>query len=277
MDIIFRCCAGLDIHKKTVEVCVRRKDPQGRVHEQTRRFGTMTRQILALSDWLSVQGVTHVVMESTGVFWKPIWNLLEGQFELLLVNAQHVKQVPGRKTDATDAQWLAQLLQYGLLRSSFVPPREIRELRDLTRHRTQLVSEKSRVANRIQKTLEDANIKLAAVATDVLGVSGRQMIEALIGGEQDAEKMADLAQRKLRAKIPQLRLALQGRVSEHHRFMLQVLWEQLTYVEQLIERLNQRIQERMRPYEDQIKRLIEVPGIHRVVAQVLVPSSALTA
>ena len=161
METIYPCCAGLDVHKKTVVACVRRVEPAGRAREEVRTFGTMTADLLALADWLAEHGVTHVAMESTGVYWKPVFNLLEGRFEVLLVNAQHIKQVPGRKTDVKDCQWIAQLLQHGLLRASFVPPKPIRELRDLTRQRTQLVAEKAAVANRIQKVLEDANIKLA--------------------------------------------------------------------------------------------------------------------
>src|SRR5438128_1521678 len=196
----FPCCAGLDVHKESVEACVRRIEPNGRWHQQTRHWGTMTRNLLAMADWMAAQGVTQVAMESTGVFWKPIYNILESRFTMLLVNARHLKQVPGRKSDVRDCQWIAQLLQYGLLKGSFIPPRSQRELRDLTRHRTQLVEEKTRTANRIHKVLQDTNIKLSSVATDVLGVSGRAMLEALITGEEDPVKLAHLAQRKLRRR-----------------------------------------------------------------------------
>jgi transposase len=182
MELIYANVAGLDVHLKTIAVAVRCRQQQSKVHEEVRTFGTMTRDILELSDWLAGLGVTHVAMESTGVLWKPIWNILEGRFTLLLVNPRDVKQVPGRKSDVRDCQWLAQLLQCGLLRSSFVPPRPLRELRDLTRHRAQLSDEHTRVANRVHKTLEDANIKLGAVATDVLGKSGRAMLRALLRG-----------------------------------------------------------------------------------------------
>src|SRR5262245_28542366 len=182
MDILHPCCAGLDVHKDTVFACVRRLGPGGAARETIRVFGTMTPDLLSLGDWLAQAGVTHVAMESTGVYWKPVFNVLEDRFALLLVNARHVKQVPGRKTDALDSQWLAQLLQHGLLRASFVPPRNVRELRDLTRQRTQLVRDVSRVANRIQKVLEDANIKLASVASDVLGATGRAILQGLIDG-----------------------------------------------------------------------------------------------
>ncbi len=262
MDILYACCAGLDVHKKTVVACVRRVDAKGKVHQQTRTFGTMTCQILALGDWLTAEKVSHLAMESTGVYWKPIWNLLEGQFEMMLVNAQHIKMVPGRKTDVKDSEWIAQLLQHGLLRGSFVPQTPQRELRELTRQRRQLIQAKASVANRIQKILEDANIKLAAVATDVLGVSGRAMLEALIAGEDNSEKLADLARRKLRAKIPQLQLALHGRVTDHHRFLLRLLLDELSHMEGLIERLNGRITEVLpSPFVEAVKRLVTSPGI----------------
>ena len=214
METIYRSCAGLDIHKKTVEACVRCLSEKGKLKSETRQFATMTPDLLRMSDWLASQGVTHVAMESTGVYWKPIFNLMEDRFTLLLVNARHVKQVPGRKTDVKDCQWLAQLLQYGLLRGSFVPPRPQRDLRDLVRHRSQLMGEKGRAANRIQKILEDANIKLASVATDILGVSSRAMIERMIAGESDPTQLAELARSRLRGKMPQLRLALEGKITD---------------------------------------------------------------
>ena len=183
MNVVIACCAGLDVHKKTIAACVRRIDGDGQVVEQTLSFGTTTAELLALLDWLTKEGVTHVAMESTGVYWKPVFHILEGHLDVMLVNAHHIKHVPGRKTDVKDAQWIAELLQYGLLSPSFVPPAEIRELRDLTRQRTQLLQERAAAANRIQKVLEDANIKLASVASDPLGVSGRAMIRGLIAGE----------------------------------------------------------------------------------------------
>jgi transposase len=215
----------------------------------------MTDDLLEMVEWLKAKGVTHVAMESTGVFWKPIFNLLEGHFTVLLVNARHVHQVPGRKTDVRDCQWLAQLLQYGLLRGSFIPPRWQRELRDLTRERTQLIDEQTRVANRIHKVLEDANIKLGSVATDILGTSGRDMLQGLIAGEQDAEKLAERARGKLRGKIPELRRALRGRLNEHHRFELRLHWDHLEQLEQLIGRLSERIAELCKPYHEQIEQL----------------------
>jgi transposase len=267
MEAIFRCCAGFDVHSKTVAVCVRRMGDQGEIHAEVRTFGTMTRNLLALCDWLLAEGVTHVAMESTGVFWKPIYNILEGQFQILLVNARHVQKVPGRKTDVKDCEWLAQLLQCGLLRGSYIPPRPQRDLRDLTRMRTQLTHEMASVANRIHKVLEDTNVKLGLVATDVLGVSGRKIIEALIGGETDAVKMADMARARLRNKMPLLEQALVGKVTEHHRFLLKALMDHWTYLESQIERFDQRIEEAARPFEKAITALILIPGFDRVSAQ----------
>jgi transposase len=227
----------------------------------------MTGDLLALADWLAEHDVTHVAMESTGVYWKPIFNVLGGRFEVILVNAEHIKQVPGRKTDVKDCQWIAQLLQHGLLKASFVPPLPIRELRDLTRQRTQLIQEKTAAANRIQKVLEDANVKLAGVATDVLGVSGRDMLEALIAGETDPAKLADLARKRLREKIPALRLALQGRVTDHHRFLLRMHLDHVTHLEELIGRLGARIEEALAPFAEAEERLQTIPGISQRVAE----------
>ena len=276
MEPIYAICCGLDVHKRSIQACLRRLGPDGRINQETRSFGTMTRDILEMADWLAAAGVTHVAMESTGVYWKPIYNLLEGRFTVLLVNAKHVKHVPGRKTDVKDCQWLAQLLQCGLLKGSFIPPRPQRELRDLTRHRTQLVAEKTRAANRIQKTLEDANIKLAAVASDTLGVSGRDMLRALIGGEQDPGKLADLARRQLRSKIPQLRLALEGKVTEHHRFVLGELLDHLKYLESQIERFTRRIEEVSRPFASAIAVVTQVTGFEQKAAQNVVAEIGAT-
>ena len=267
MEAIFRCCAGLDVHSKTVAACVRRMDDQGKIHAEVRTFGTMTRDLLALLDWLVSEGVSHVAMESTGVFWKPIYNILEGQFQILLVNARHIKNVAGRKTDVKDCEWIAQLLQCGLLKGSFIPPRPQRELRDLTRMRAQLTHEMSSVANRIHKVLEDTNIKLGVVATDILGVSGRKMIQSLIDGETDTVKLADMARGRLRDKIPLLEQALVGKVTEHHQFMLKALMDHLNYLESQIERFNQRIDEAARPFAQAIAALIPMPGYERASAQ----------
>jgi transposase len=269
MEEIYVCCAGLDVHKESVEACVRRLQPTGRLHQQTRAWGTMTRDLRAMADWMAAQGVTHVAMESTGVYWKPIYNILESRFTVLLVNARHLKQVPGRKSDLRDCQWIAQLLQHGLLKGSFIPPLAQRELRDLTRHRTQLVEEKGRTVNRLHKVLEDANIKLASVASDILGVSGRAMLERLMEGEEDPHKLADFAQGQLRGKIPDLQKALEGHLTEHHRFMLQLLWKQLAQEEELLTELDAKIEEVTRPFVGEIERLDAVPGVDRRVAEVV--------
>lgn len=266
MEAIYRCCAGLDVHSKTITVCVRRMDAKGTICQEIRTFGTMTHDLLALNDWLTAEGVSHVAMESTGVFWKPVYNILEGQFQILLVNARHIKNVPGRKTDVKDCEWIAQLLQCGLLRGSFIPPRPQRDLRDLTRMRIQLTHEMGSVANRIHKVLEDANIKLGLVATDVLGVSGRKMISALIEGETDAARVADLACRRMREKIPQLQLALQGKVTEHHRFLLKQLMNHVLYLESQIAQFDERIKAASVPFEEAITRLMGIPGFDRVSA-----------
>lgn len=270
MDTIYPHCAGLDVHKDSVMVCVRHLHGTA-VRQAVREFGTTTRALLALGDWLEAEGVTHVAMESTGVYWKPVWNLLEDRLTVWLVNAQHVKQVPGRKTDVKDCQWIAQLLQHGLLRPSFVPDRPQRELRDLTRQRTQLLAEKVRVANRLQKVLEDANIKLGSVASDVLGVSGRAMIRALIAGGTDAPAMAELARRRLRQKLPELREALTGKVTDHHRFMLKMLLEQVEHLEGQVGAFDGRIEEGLRPFErEATQRLDTIPGVDVRAAQNLV-------
>jgi len=270
MDSIYRCCCGLDVHKDTVAACLRKIGDDGKTHIEKRTYSTMTKGLLALSDWMASEGVTHVAMESTGVYWKPIWNILEGGFRVLLVNARHIKQVPGRKTDMKDCEWIAQLLQHGLLNSSFVPPTPVRKLRDLTRHRAKVVGEQAAVANRIQKTLEDANIKLASVATDVMGVSGRVMLKAMISGQEDPKVLANLAQRRLREKIPQLMLALDGRVTEHHRFMLGTLLEQWEYLETLVKRLDGRIEDVMRPFEESVELLKTIPGVEQRTAENLI-------
>jgi transposase len=205
MHIMYERCAGLDVHKKTVVACVLTP-----AEPETRTFGTMTAELLTLADWLLISGCTHVAMESTGDYWKPVFNILEGTFELLLVNAQHVKAVPGRKTDVKDAAWLAELLQHGLLRASFIPPVAQRELRDLTRYRSTFIQERVTLINRVQKLLEDANIKLAAVASDIMGVSGRAILAALLTGHADPQALADLAKGRLRSKRDQLTRALEG-------------------------------------------------------------------
>jgi transposase len=275
MDVLHTCCAGLDVHKKTVVACVRRVDPAGKVSKSTKTFATMTTDLLDLSDWLAARGIQAVAMESTGSYWKPVFNLLEPRFEVILVNAHHIKQVPGRKTDVRDSESIAQLLQHGLLRPSFIPPGPTRELRDLTRQRTQLINERTAVINRIQKVLEDGNIKLGSVASNALGVSGRLMIEAIIHGEYDPVKLADLARRRLRKKIPQLRRALQGGVTEHHRFLLRTQMDHLEHLERLIAEYSLRIEESLRPFAATLALLVTIPGVDLRVAEVVVAAIGL--
>jgi transposase len=270
MEPLYERCCGLDVHKRTVVACVVVPGPGRRPHKEVRTFGTMTDSLLALADWLAGHGVTHVALESTGVYWRPIWNILEGQATLLLVNPRHVKAVPGRKTDVRDCEWLADLLRHGLLKASFVPDRPQRELRELTRYRTSLVRERAAEANRVQKTLEGANLKLGDVASDPLGISGRRMLAALIGGATDPAAVADLALGQLRAKLPQLERALAGRVGPHQRFLLAHQLAHLDALDELIERLSAEIATRLRPVEAVVARLDAIPGVGRRTAEVLV-------
>jgi transposase len=270
MRTILPCCAGLDVHKKSIVACVRATRPDGQEDVQVQTFGTMTADLLSLADWLAARQVTDVAMESTGVYWKPIYFLLEDRFRVMVVNAGHIKNVPGRKTDVKDAEWIAELLRHGLLKPSLIPPPPIRELRDLTRQRAQLVHDRVTVVNRIQKVLEDANIKLAGVASDVMGVSGRAMIRELIAGSSDAEAMAELARKRLRQKIPQLRQALQGRVTDHHRFQLRLLMEQVEGLEGWIGEIAARIATLMSPFAAAARRLETIPGVGRQAAEVIV-------
>jgi transposase len=267
MDVMYSHCCGIDIHQQSLSVCVLTPSPRpGEPNQEIRPFGTNTNDLLALSDWLLEMKVTHVAMESTGVFWKPVWNVLEGSFNILLVNATHLKQVPGRKTDKNDCAWIAKLLQHGLLKPSFVPPQPIRELRDLCRQRVVLVRDRAKVSNRIRKILEDANIKLDSVISDLLGVSGRRMLRAIITGEVDAATLANLALRKLRSKIPELTEALHGRVTDHHRFLLK---EQLDYVEYLdgkIARFEAVIAAKAEPFQATVQRWSTIPGVDRMAA-----------
>ncbi|HSA62308.1 MAG TPA: IS110 family transposase [Nitrospiraceae bacterium] len=269
MEILYRCCCGMDVHKKFVVACLLRIDEQGEETRHMQRFETYTEDLLRLSDWLTSSGCTHVAMESTGVYWKPIYNLLEGHLELLVVNAHHIKAVPGRKTDVKDAEWIAELLQHGLLKASFIPPRSQRDWRDLTRYRTSLVQERVRIVNRLQKVLEDANLKLAGVATDVMGKSGRVMLEAILAGATDPEQLAELAKGRLRNKLPQLKQALNGRVRAHHRFLLVEQLSHIDYLDEAIGRLSGEIAERLRPFQAEIQRFDTIPGINRSIAEVL--------
>jgi transposase len=262
---------GLDVHQATVVACLLRVRRDGRVHKQLRSFGTTTRELVQLRAWLVAEGCTHVAMESTGVYWKPVYAVLEGdELEIIVANAQQVKKVPGRKTDVKDAEWIADLLCHGLLRPSFVPPLPIRELRDLTRYRRKLVESRSAERNRLLKLLESANIKLASVATDVFGLSGRLMLEALIADKTSLSEMAELAKGKLRRKIPQLELALEGKLQEHHRFLLRLQRSRLDAVEKDLAILEQRIQQKLEPYAAQLALLLEIPGIDLTLASVII-------
>ncbi|MDQ3830571.1 MAG: IS110 family transposase [Candidatus Tectomicrobia bacterium] len=270
MQVMHERCAGLDVHKKTVVACVLMPDGQGGWCQETRTVGTMTAELLALADWLLACGCTHVAIESTGDYWKPVFNILEGTCEVLLVNAQHVKAVPGRKTDVKDAAWLAELLQHGLLRASFIPPVAQRELRDLTRYRSTFIQERVTLINRVQKLLEDANIKLAAVAPDIMGVSGRAMLAALVAGHTDPHALADLAKGRLRSKREPLAKALEGRVKPHHRFVLTELLCQVDSLEETIARFDAQIQEICGPFDEAVGLLDTIPGVARHTAEMIV-------
>ena len=270
MEVLYPRCCGLDVHKKTVVACLLTPGPDGATTKVIRTFGTMTAELMELADWLTAEGCTHVAMESTGVYWKPIWNLLEQRFHLLLVNARHIKAVPGRKTDVHAREWIADLLQHGLLQGSFVPDRAQRELRELTRYRTTLVRERTAQANRLQKTLEGANIKLAAVATDILGTSGRQMLAALAEGSLEPAAIADLAKGLLRKKLPQLEQALTGQVDTHQRFLIRQHLVQIEGLETAVADVSAEIAARLRPVDDVLTRLDTIPGIGRWVAEALV-------
>jgi transposase len=272
MDVLIDRCAGLDVHKKTVVACVR-SPGVGRQKRasQVRTFGTFEHQLIALREWLIECGVTDVAMEATGVFWKPVWHVLDDgePFELLLANPAHIKNVPGRKTDVNDATWIAQLLECGLLRGSFVPPPEIRELREVTRYRRQLTEERARETQRLQKVLEDANVKLASVASDTLGVTGRMILDALCRGERNPDVLADMAQRKLRAKIGDLRQCAPGRFNEHHAGMVTELVAHIDYLTAAITRLDARVEEMMTPFRAARELLQMIPGIKQRNAEII--------
>ena len=272
MEVIYERCAGLDVHKKSVTVCRITPAVRGGWQKERRRFGTMTDELLKLSDWLREAQVTAVAMESTGVYWKPVFNILESEYEVILVNALHIKYVPGRKSDISDAQWIGELLQHGLLKASYIPERPQRDLRDLIRYRTSLIGERAREINRVQKVLEDANVKLASVASNVMGVSGRQMLEAIIAGNEDPEALAALAKGRLRSKIPDLERALSGRIRTSHRLLLRLHLEHIDDLTNKIEKLNEEIDRLMLPFDEdeQLRRLDDIPGVGREVAQVII-------
>ena len=266
MEVTYPRCAGLDVHKKTVVACV--ITPEAK---ETRTFGTMTRDLTALADWLAVHRVTHVAMESTGVFWKPVYNLLEEtELTVLVVNAQHIKAVPGRKTDVGDAEWIAELLRHGLIRGSYIPDRSQRESRELVRYRRSLVQQRAQVVNRIQKVLEGANIKLSAVASDVVGASGRAILEALVAGVEDPKALAALAKGRLQEKRSLLEESLRGTLGPHQRLLLQSHLRHLGFLDGEIERLNEEVRTRLRPFAATLQRLESVPGVGVQTAQAVV-------
>lgn len=258
MQAIHERCCGLDVHKETVVACI--LTPEGK---EIQSFSAMTNGLLKLADWLSERGVTHVAMESTGVYWKPVYNLLEGDFEAMVVNAQHIKAVPGRKTDVKDAEWIAKLLQHGLIRGSFIPDRPQRELREVVRYRRSIIRQRAQVVNRIQKVLEGANIKLSNVATDVVGASGKAMLKAMINGTEDPKVLAEMAKGRLRKKRTELEEALKGLISAHQRMMLESLLRHLDFLDKEISQLDEEVEQRMRPFEETIRRITEMPGMGR--------------
>jgi transposase len=275
MEVLHPHCAGLDVHKDTVVACVRHM-AGGAVRRETRTFKTTTKDLLALSDWLAAEGCTHVAMEATGVYWKPVWHILaEGPFALVLANAAHVRNVPGRKTDVNDAAWLADLMAHGLIRSSFVPDEPTQEMRDLLRTRKQLVRERSRHVQRLQKTLEDANVKLDSVLSDVVGLSGRAMVEALIAGETDPGALAGLAHRRVKASPDDLHEALRGRVTGHHRFMLKLHLQQIDALDAAIATVDQEVDAHVEPFRQAVGILSSIPGIGELGARVILAEIGL--
>ncbi len=266
MEVINKRCCGLDVHKDTVVACLMIREG-GKVHKEVRTFLTMTVDLVVLHDWLKAHEVTHVAMESTGIYWRPVFNLLEEDFTVLLVNAFHIKTVPGRKTDVKDCEWIADLLSHGLLRGSFIPPEPIRDLRDLTRYRKSLTDERVREVNRLQKFLEAANIKLSSVANDVMGASGRAMLEALTAGSTDPQILSELAKGRLRKKLPELRKALEGRFRPHHRFMVGEILTHLDFLDEAIERISQEVSCRIVPFSKTVEVMDLVPGINQRAAE----------
>jgi transposase len=266
MELLVARGAGLDVHQATVVATVRVPDDQGGRRSVTETFGTMTPDLLALREWLQAYGVTHVALESTGVYWKPVYYVLEDGFTLLLINMQELKHVPGRKTDVRDSEWLAQLLECGLLKPSFVPPPAIRELRDLTRYRVQQVRDRAQEVNRLCKVLEDAGLKLTSVITDVMGVSGRAMLRALVEGTTDPVVLADLARGALRKKLPALRRALQGRFRRHHAFLIEQIFAKIDFLDETLDRLTAEIDGRLGPFASMLTNLDTIPGVDRIGA-----------
>jgi len=275
MDVIVERQGALDVHKEQVTVCARVPDERGERVSHVAEFKTTVRGLLVLRDWLKAHRVTQVTMEATGVYWKPVWHLLEDEFELVLVNARHVKQVPGRKTDVSDAMWLCQLAEAGLLRSSFVPPKPIRALRQLTRYRKAQISERQREANRLHKALEDTGIKLDCVATDILGKSGRAMLDALVAGTTDPEVLAELAKGRMRTKIPALREALEGRFEPLHALLIGTILAHIDFLDEQIERISAAIEEQLAPVAAAVKLLRTAPGIQQRTAENIIAEIGL--
>jgi transposase len=272
MQVTYSHCAGIDVHKKMVMVCRIKPDAKGGWQQETRQFGTTTSALLELADWLQAGEVTHVAMESTGVYWKPVFNILESHLEVMVVNAQHIKQVPGRKTDVKDAQWIAELLQHGLLKASFIPEQPQRDLRELLRYRTRLVQERTQEVNRAHKVLEDANIKLGDVVSDLMGVSARAMLAALVEGQADPEVLAQLAQRRMRSKLDALREALRGQMREAHRVLLSLHLKHIDALNRMLQDLQQHIEQALPAFDqdDLLARLDTIPGVGSTIAQVIV-------
>jgi transposase len=267
MEVMIERCCGIDIHKSSLTACLLVGKPNGKAQKTIKTFSTMTSDLLALKDWLESEGCTHVGIESTGVYWKPVFNILEGSLTVILANARDIKNVPGRKTDVKDCEWIAELLRFGLIRASFIPPKPIRELRDLTRYRTKLTQEMGSEKNRVQKVLEDANIKLSCVATDIFGASGREMLSALLQAESTPEEIAELAKGRLRKKIPELVEALRGNVSEHHRYLIEMSLRHLESLGDLIADLDERIDKAMEPYREEEELLISITGVEERSAE----------
>src|SRR5919204_2717817 len=270
IQVVHPCCCGLDVHKRVVQACVLRTTPTGQVEQLQRSWSTVSADLLALADWLALLGCTHVAMESTGVYWKPLFNVLEGQCTVWVVNAQHIKQVPGRKPDVSDAAWIAGLLRHGLLRPSFIPAQEQRELREVTRYRKSLVDERSAEVNRLQKTLEGANIKLAGVAKDIMGKSGREMLERLVAGQTDPTLLAQCARGKMRRKIPDLERALAGSFGPHPRFLVARQVAHIDDLDETIAEVSAEIARRLAPFEAEIALLDTIPGVGRATAEALI-------
>ena len=270
MQVVYRRCCGLDVHKDSIAACVLVLGEQGEKEVRRKEFGTYWKELQRLKLWLYASKVTKVAMESTGIYWKPVWNVLRGHFELLLANPYYVKNIPSEKTDPKDAAWLADLLAHGLMRGSFVPPPEVEQLRDLTRYRVKLVCEYNRIHNRIHKVLEDANLKLDTVASDILGVTGRKIIDAILQGQEDPAWLADKACSHLRKKRDQLRLVLRGQITEHHRYLLGELMNDLHHVEEKRKRIETEIEQRMQPHQAFVQRLITIPGVDCVTAWTLI-------